>query len=125
MRCISIGCTRPPIPVGFYREIDVTRAHSSGCSWPLYLKKMKSLAKILGYITTEIGAQILAILLILIAIYTCYESNIYIWLPLASCLVLIPGILYVIKSFKNKSFIQLFIGVGAISIFTILVYIKV
>jgi len=86
---------------------------------------MKSLAKILGYITTEIGAQILAILLILIAIYTCYESNIYIWLPLASCLVLIPGILYVIKSFKNKSFIQLFIGVGAISIFTILVYIKV
>jgi len=86
---------------------------------------LSSVASILKQVRSHLAGEIIAVIAVGLAILMLFVKQIYLWLPLGFLLFIVPGIAYILKAFRNKSFIQLFIGVGLLCIFVFVAFMKI
>jgi hypothetical protein len=90
-----------------------------------YSQMKRQLSSIPKRIGGHLTGEIVAIIVFALALSIVFLKQIYVWLPLSVILLVSPGVAYLHKSFKNKSFVQLFIGIGLLSIFAFAVFLKI
>jgi hypothetical protein len=90
-----------------------------------YNQMNRQLSNIPKRIGVHLTGEIIAIIVFALALSIVFLKQIYIWLPLSVILLVGPSVAYLHKSFKNRSFVQLFIGIGLLSIFAFAVFLKI
>jgi hypothetical protein len=90
-----------------------------------YSQMNRQLSSIPKRIGVHLTGEIIAIIVFALALSIVFLKQIYIWLPLSIILLAGPGVAYLHKSFKNRSFVQLFIGIGLLSMFASAVFLKI